>query len=77
MPGRSHGHKKGISKDEKIETYYFDVKRCVVCKLREGCFKFNQMSKTYCVCHRAEIQKEQMDFQETDEFRKNTGHDTR
>lgn len=61
--------KKGISKDEKIETYYFDVKRCVVCKLREGCFKFNQMSKTYCVCHRAEIQKEQMDFQETDEFK--------
>lgn len=61
--------KKGISKDEKIETYYFDVKRCVVCKLREGCFKFNQMSKTYCVYHRAEIQKEQMDFQETDEFK--------
>lgn len=61
--------KKGISKDGKIETYHFDVKRCVVCKLRDGCFKFNQMSKTYCVCHRTEEQKEQIDFQETDEFR--------
>ena len=61
--------RKGVSKDEKKETYYFDVKRCVVCKQREGCFKFNQKSETYCVCHRTEEQERQMDFQETDEFR--------
>lgn len=61
--------KKYVTKDKMVETYQFDVRKCVVCKMRETCFKRGQEHKSFSVCHRAEIQKEQMDFQETDEFR--------
>ena len=61
--------KKYITKDKMVETYQFDVRKCVVCKMRETCFKRGQEHKSFSVCHRTEIQKEQMDFQETDEFR--------
>ncbi len=61
--------KKYVTKDKKVETYQFDVRKCVVCKMRETCFKYGQEHKSFSVCHRTEIQKEQMDFQETDEFR--------
>ena len=61
--------KKYVTKDKMVETYQFDVRKCVVCKMRETCFKRGQEHKSFSVCHRAEIQKEQMDFQETDEFK--------
>ena len=61
--------KKYVTKDKMVETYQFDVRKCVVCKMRETCFKRGQEHKSYSVCHRTEIQKEQMGFQETDEFR--------
>ena len=61
--------KKYITKDKMVEKYQFDVRKCVVCKMRETCFKRGQEHKSFSVCHRTEIQKEQMDFQETDEFR--------
>ena len=60
--------KKYVTKDKMVETYQFDVRKCVVCKMRETCFKYGQEHKSFSVCHRTEIQKEQMDFQETDEF---------
>lgn len=60
--------KKYVTKDKMVETYKFDVRKCVVCKMRETCFKYGQEHKSFSVCHRTEIQKEQMDFQETDEF---------
>lgn len=61
--------KKTVTKDGKTEVYHFDVRKCVCCKQREGCFKYNQMSKTFSVCHRTEEQIRQMKFQETEEFR--------
>lgn len=61
--------KKYITKDKMVETYQFDVRKCVVCKMRETCFKRGQEHKSFSVCHCTEIQKEQMTFQETDEFR--------
>ena len=61
--------KKYITKDKMVEKYQFDGRKCVVCKMRETCFKRGQEHKSFSVCHRTEIQKEQMDFQETDEFR--------
>ena len=61
--------KKYVTKDKMVETYKFDVRKCVVCKMRETCFKRGQEHKSFSVCHRTEIQKKQMDFQETDEFR--------
>ena len=61
--------KKYVTKDKMVETYQFDVRKCVVCKMRDTCFKRGQEHKSFSVCHRTEIQKKQMDFQETDEFR--------
>ena len=61
--------RKYVTKDKMVEVYQFDVRKCVVCKMRETCFKYGQEHKSFSVCHRTEIQKEQMDFQETDEFR--------
>lgn len=61
--------KKYITKDNMTEVYKFDVRKCVVCKMRETCFKNGQGHKSFSVCHRTEIQKKQMAFQETDEFR--------
>lgn len=61
--------RKAVSKDGKTETYYFDTRKCIVCKFREGCFKRDQKSKTYSVCHRTEAQERQKAFQETDGFR--------
>lgn len=61
--------RKYITKDNTIEVYKFDVRKCVVCKMRETCFKYGQEHKSFSVCHRTEIQKKQMALQETDEFR--------
>jgi len=58
--------RKTLNKDRKKETYYFDTRKCIVCKMREGCFKYNQLIKTYTVSHGTEEQKV---FQETDEFK--------
>lgn len=72
-PAGHMAKKKTVTKETatsgRIETYHFDTRKCIVCKMREGCFKKNQMSKTYSVCDRAEIQKEQAAFQETDRFK--------
>ena len=61
--------KKTITPDKKTEVYHFNTKKCVCCKQREGCFKVNQTSKTFSVCHRTEEQLKQMAFQETDGFK--------
>lgn len=61
--------KKYVAKDKMREIYRFDVRKCVVCKMRETCFKDNRERKIFSVYHRAQIQKDQMNFQETDEFR--------
>lgn len=61
--------KKAVYKDGKAEIYYFDTRKCIVCKFREGCFKRDQKNKTYSVCHRTEEQERQKAFQETDRFK--------
>lgn len=52
------------------EVHYFDTRKCVLCKRREGCFAFNQRTKSYSVSIHSEAQERQRAFQETDEFRK-------
>ena len=63
-------NKKGKQKRAAKEIYHFDPRKCVVCKHREGCFAFNQCSKTYSVTIHSEVQQRQKIFQETDEFKK-------
>ena len=40
--------KKNEGKNQK-DTYYFDIEKCKVCPLREGCYKEGAKSKTYSV----------------------------
>ena len=50
-------------------TYYFDIEKCKTCALRNGCYKEGAKSKTYSITIKTDTQKEQLAFQETDEFK--------
>lgn len=60
--------KKNIGKNQ-ADTYYFDVDRCKVCPLREGCYKDGSKTKTYSITIKSELHKEQMAFQQTYHYR--------
>ena len=49
--------------------YYFDVDKCKVCLLRDGCYKPGAKSKTYHVTIKTDEQIEQLEFQESDTFK--------
>lgn len=50
--------------------YYFDVKKCRVCPLRDKCFK-GKKSKTYSVSIKTDAHKYQKEFENTEYFQKN------
>lgn len=50
--------------------YYFDVDKCKICPLRDGCYKPGAKSRTYHVTIKTDEQVEQLKFQESDEFKK-------
>jgi hypothetical protein len=60
--------KRGQNKNQK-DTYYFDIEKCKVCPLREGCYKEGTKSKTYSVSIKSTEHKEQEAFQNSEEFK--------
>lgn len=60
--------KKNGNNNQKA-TYYFDVKKCKVCPMREGCYKDGAKNKTYNVTIKSREHDEQASFQETEEFK--------
>ena len=60
--------KKNIGKNQ-ADTYYFDVEKCRVCPLKEGCFKEGSKSKTYSVTIKSDIHTKQIAFQESEYFK--------
>ena len=50
-------------------TFYFDIKKCKVCPMREGCYTEGAKSKTYSVTIQSTTHQEQAAFQETEEFK--------
>lgn len=48
--------RKNISKNQR-DTYYFDIEKCKVCPLKEGCYKERAKSKTYSVSIKSDIHK--------------------
>lgn len=50
-------------------TFYFDIEKCKVCPMREGCYKEGAKSKSYGVTIQSNTHKEQAEFQETKEFK--------
>lgn len=49
--------------------YFFDVEKCKVCPLREGCYRDGASRKTYSVRIKSGMHRRQEEFQKTDEFR--------
>jgi transposase len=64
------GKRKKNRKDRNSEVQYrFDIEKCKVCPLRDGCYKEGAKSKTYTVTVKSTEHKEQEAFQETELFR--------
>lgn len=61
--------KKGQQRNQ-VEVYFFDVEKCKICPLREGCYKAGAKTKTYSNSIKTDTQTEQVAFQETEEFKK-------
>lgn len=60
--------KKDVGKNQ-ADTYYFDVEKCKVCPLKEGCYKEGAKTKSYSVTIKSDIHKSQMSFQESEYFK--------
>ncbi|MCF3942795.1 transposase, partial [Oceanobacillus alkalisoli] len=56
-------------KDRNSEVQYrFDIEKCKVCPLRDGCYKKGAKSKTYTVTLKSTEHRDQKAFQETEVF---------
>ena len=62
------GGKKNVPGNQ-VDSYYFDVEKCKVCPLREGCYKEGAKTKSYSISIKSELHKDQMAFQETEYYR--------
>ena len=61
--------KKNVGKNQTI-TYYFNVDNCKNCPKKNGCYREGAKSKTYSVCIKSEIHKEQIEFEKSEYFKK-------
>ena len=52
-----------------VETHHFDIEKCKVCPVREGCYKEGAASKSYSVSIKSKTHSKHMEFQETDDFK--------
>lgn len=53
----------------QVLTYFFDIEKCKVCPLQEGCYKEGAKSKSYSVSIKSTEHKDQEAFQNTEEFK--------
>lgn len=53
-----------------VIRYYFDVEKCKVCPLREGCYKEGSKKKSMTVTLKKGIHIKQAEYMETEEFKK-------
>jgi transposase len=65
--------KKGVGGNQ-VDTYYFDIEKCKICALRNGCYKPQAKTKTYSVSIKSDEHLEQMEFQQTDYFKEKSKH---
>lgn len=61
--------KKNVGKNQTI-TYYFNVDNCKNCPKKNGCYKEGAKSKSYSVCIKSDIHKEQIEFEKSEYFKK-------
>ncbi len=57
------------SKNEQVESYFFDVEKCKHCPFKDGCYKDGAKTKTFNVKIKDDTHIVQMDYMETEEFK--------
>lgn len=62
-------HGKKIKSSNQYYSYYFDIEKCKVCTLRDGCYKDGSKTKSYNVSIKIPEQNQQMLFQKSEYFR--------
>lgn len=63
------GGKKDQTKNRQT-TFFFDVEKCKTCPMKNGCYKENSRTKTYTVRENTKLQTEQIEFMNSEEFKK-------
>jgi transposase len=58
----------------QTDTYYFDVEKCKLCALKNGCYKPNAKTKTYSVSIKSDEHLEQLKFEQTEYFKEKAKH---
>lgn len=63
-----NGGKKNPDKAQQT-TFFFDVNKCKVCPLKDGCYKEGSKTKTYTYRRPSKLHQDQVDFQNSEEFK--------
>jgi predicted DNA-binding transcriptional regulator len=66
----SRPKKHAVDGQGTVETYFFDVEKCKRCSFKEGCYKDGATTKSYSVSIKSNTHQKQIEFQESDYFRK-------
>lgn len=66
---RKSNESRNKEKKNPRQVYFFDVSKCKVCSLREGCYKAGAKTRTYKVTIKSDTQTTQQQFQETESFK--------
>ncbi len=64
---------KNVSKNQTY-SYYFDIVRCKICPLKDGCYRDGAKSKSYSVSINSKTHQDQIDFQKSDFFKEKSKH---
>ena len=65
--------KKNVGKNQSY-LYFFDIEKCKICPLKDGCYKPGAKTKTYAVTIKSTIHQGQQTFQETEYFKEKAKH---
>ncbi len=68
--------KQGAKRSDENQryAYYFDIEKCKVCNLRQGCYKEGAKSKSYSVSINSKEHEAQIEFQNLDYFKDKSKH---
>jgi len=70
-PAGHHSTKRKKKKSKEgntVHEYHFNVNKCKVCPMREGCYKGTK-TKTYSVTLRSDVHLKQREFQQSEHFK--------
>lgn len=63
-----NGGKKNPDKAQQT-TFLFDIKKCMICPLKAGCYKEGSKTKSYTIRKPSKLHQNQVDFQNSNEFK--------